>query len=459
MRPWLVTAAGCAALLITALGLYRIATPSRVPLAGTPAPAGPASSGVAAPSPGVASVSGAPSSGSPPGAGASGAPFAFGTLVTAQEHAAEASRRGVKVAMIELSWAAYEPAEGRFNERYGQEFRDRVTELRRLDMQVTLGLGLHFTPAWVLALPDSRFVDQRGRVSAEANIVFSQVLRAKTEKYLARIDRDLGMENLWAIRLTSGGLPEVMYPGGGSYWAFDRNAQNGPDRPAGMSANPAAGWRPGDRSASVAAVRTWADWYVHALVDVVAWQMRVITSLGFRGYFQTLTPGSGTRPDGYERDVASFLPDGVTGVGAVWHRFYAALPVKRNVVAYVSSMADRSGADDSCSPADGAVAVTDRAANRWSASRWVARLAREHGLAVSGENPGWNQPAEHNAHYTDTSSKGMMAASIRQMTTCKFQGMYWAHDENLWKGPASFDRYAQHIAATNGPNSPTPPMP
>jgi hypothetical protein len=392
-------------------------------------------------------------------------PLAFGTLGTDPDRAADEVRAGVRVAMMELSWAAYEPANGRFDDTYGRQARGRLDRLRSAGLQVTLGLGLHFTPAWVQALPDSRFVDQHGTTSAEVNLVFNQKLRLAAEKYLARVNQDLDLSTFWAIRLTSGGLSEVLYPAGGSFWAFDRNAQNGPDLPPGMARNPEVGWRPGDRALPAARVRRWADWYVHGLDDVVRWQIRTLDSFGFRGYYQLLTPGSGTRPDRYDTEIAAFLPDGVTGVGAVWHRFYADLAldrvVARRVVAYVSSMADRSGGDDSCTGRDTALPVTDPALDSWSAARWVARLARAGGFRVNGENPGWNQPPTLNAHYTDGGSNGMMTAAVRQAVSCGFQGMYWAHDENLWHGPASMPRFAALIAQANANDggSRTPPMP
>ena len=388
-----------------------------------------------------------------------GAPYAFGTLVTDAVHARQEAARGVTVAMMELQWSSYEPAEGRLDRAYARNMRAWLATLRGAGMRVTLGLGLHFTPGWIFGYPDSRFVDQKGRASGEANLVFNQALRIRAERYLAQVDRDLGMENFWAVRLTSGGHPEVLYPAGGTYWAFDRNAQGGPGRPPTMAPNPLPGWRPGDRSAPVDRVRRWADWYVHGLVDVVSWQIRRLAALGFAGYHQTVTPGAGTRPDGYAHDVAGHLPDGVTGVGAVWHRFYAGLRDQPNVVAYVSSMANEPGNDDGCAPGDAAVALTDDAVSSWPAARWIARVAREHGLPVSGENPGWGMPAALNAHYADRSGAGMMAAAVRQMTSCRFQGMYWAHDEQLWTVPGLFDTYAARIAAVNGPGRSVPPMP
>jgi glycosyl hydrolase family 42 (putative beta-galactosidase) len=394
-----------------------------------------------------------------PIAGTGVAPFVFGTLETQPEHAAAEAARGVKVAMMELNWAAYEPAEGRFDEAYARQARDRLAALRGAGMRVTLGLGLHYTPEWLFQYPDSRLIDQHGARSGGANLVFNQRLREKAERYLARIDRDLGMHKFWAIRLNSGAEAEVLYPPGGSYWAFDRNAQNGPDLPPTMAANPRPGWRPGDRSVSRQEVQRWADWYVGGLDDVVAWQMRFITALGFTGYYQVLTPGSGTKPQAYARDVRNYLPDGITGVGAVWHRFYANLPDKRHVVVYVSSMADEPGRPHSCARQDRAVPLTDPRVNAWPATRWLARVAREYGLALNGENPGWNMPARLNGHYTDNSGSGMMAASVREMVSCGFQGMYWAHDEQLWDGTASFDRYASWIATTNGGDNPVPGLP
>jgi hypothetical protein len=394
-----------------------------------------------------------------PVAGTGVAPFAFGTLETQSERAAAESARGVKVAMMELNWAAYEPIEGQFDEAYARRFQDRLTALQGAGMRVTLGLGLHYTPEWIFRNPDSRFVDQRGAQSSGVNLVFNQPLRGKAERYLARIDRDLGLHNFWAVRLNSGAEAEMLYPSGGSYWAFDRNAQNGRDLPPTMAANPRPGWRPGDRSVSTRDVQRWADWYVRGLDDVAGWQMRFITALGFTGYYQILTPGSGAKPQEYAREIARHLPDGVTGVGAVWHKFYANLPEKRNVVAYVSSMADEPGRPHTCAQGDRAVPLIDPRVNAWPATRWLARVAREYGLRLNGENPGWNLPSRLNGHYTDTSGSGMMAATVREMISCGFQGMYWGHDAQLWDGTVSFDRYANWIKTTNGGENPAPPMP
>ncbi len=387
----------------------------------------------------------------------SGAAYAFGTLVTDPAHAATESAAGVKVAMLELSWQDYEPSRGQFNAGYASAMKKRMAALQAAGMKVTLGLGLHYTPSWVFSLPNSRFVAQDGTTSSEANLVFNQRLRDEAEAYFARVDADLDLGSFWAVRLTSGGGPEILYPGGGKYWAFDTNARGGADRPSSLAPDPYPAWKPGQRTISTSQVKQWADWYVGALDDTVAWQMRSLAGLGFAGYYQTLTPGSGTRPGTYASDVTNFLPPSITGVGAVWDTFYAQLPVKKNVVAYVSSMADHSGHDDSCQSSDATVPLSSTATYSWSATRWVARIAAQYGLPVSGENPGWNYPATFNTFYADRSDAGMMAAAFRQLTSCRMQGMYWAHDDKLWDGTLPFSLYAARIAGTGPvPASPAP---
>jgi hypothetical protein len=361
--------------------------------------------------------------------------------------------------MLELQWASWEPAKGRFDPAYIKQVRRRLAKLQRAGMRITLALGLGSTPRWAFRLPNSRFRDQYGRVSNEINLIFNQQLRREVERYFARVAQALGVANLWAIRLTSGGDAEVLYPPGGSYWAFDANAQNGSGIPPSMARNPYPGWKPGMTTLNVRQVADWADWYVKALDDTVNWQMQAWNHLGFPGYYQILTPGSGTRPDVFAYELQHNLADGVTGVGAVWDRFYYFLPDRRRVVAYVSSMADLSGGDDSCQPNDDAVPVSSPAADSWSATRWISRIADQLGLPKAGENPGWNQPAALNAHYLDMSSAGMMAAAMRQLTSCHFQGMYWANDAKLWDNTVPLSRYAAAIHQVTPGGAVTPAWP
>jgi len=120
------------------------------------------------------------------------------------------------------------------------------------------------------------------------------------------------------------------------------------------------------------------------------------------------------------------------------------------VVAYVSSVADGSGGNDSCQPGDDRFSLTDPALDSWSATRWIARIAAANGVLVGGENPGFDMPSALDASYLDPSSSGMMAGAIQQATSCHFQVFYWAHDQDLWGGTVSFSRYLQDIASAGG---------
>src|SRR3712207_8541561 len=63
---------------------------------------------------------------------------------------------------------------------------------------------------------------------------------------------------------------------------------------------------------------------------------------------------------------------GVTGVQTCALPIYA-LAGQRNVVIYISSVADGSGGDDLCLPGDATVPLGDRQVQSWSATRWISR--------------------------------------------------------------------------------------
>jgi hypothetical protein len=378
---------------------------------------------------------------------AAGGSLLFGTLDTQPGTVVTEEKAGVSVAMFEFDWASYEPQKGVFSASYLASMQSSLEAYQAAGMRVTLGLGLADPPSWVFSLADSTYVDQDGDISGEADFVFSEAVRQAAASYLARIAAGLPLSSFWAIRLTSGGDGEMLYPSGGTYWAFNNAALTGAGLPAAMTPNPFPAWRPGQPGLTPAQIDQWVNWYVGGLDNVTNWQMQTLSGLGFTGYYELVTPGSGTRPDALSQEEQQNLPDGVTGVGAVWDRYYAMLPDKTNVVAYVSSVADGSGGNDSCQPGDDSLPLTSDAMDSWSATRWISRIAAADGLAVGGENPGYGMPASLNSQYTNTSSTGMMADAIRQATSCKFQVFYWAHDYHLWDGTIPFSLYTSYIAA------------
>ena len=376
-----------------------------------------------------------------------GAPLTlFGTLDTQISTAATEKRDRISVAMFELSWASFEPSDGIFSASYMVTMRSYLQAFRAAGMRVTLGLGLQNTPSWVFSLPDSRYLNEDGDRSGEADFVFSAAVRQAAATYLARVAAALPLSDFWAIRLTSGGDGEMLYPPGGTYWAFGNAAMTGVDLPPTMTPNPFPDWRPGRPGLTATQIEVWVDWYVGGLDNVTSWQMHLLSGLGYAGYYQLVTPGSGTRPDVLSAEERQNLPDGTTGVGAVWNLYYALLPDKTNVVAYVSSVADTSGDDDSCQPGDDSLPLTSNVMDSWSATRWISRIAAGDGLPVAGENAGYSMPAGLDFQYTDTGSYGMMADAVRQAISCRFQVFYWAHDVNLWNGTIPYALYVGFIA-------------
>ena len=442
---------GSAAGQATASASPRQATVAASPITGTVQASPSQSSAHASASQPAARTAHSQSSVSPlagqAGTVATGSSLLFGTLDTQVSRISADKQAGASVAMFDLDWASFEPTQGQFNAAYISGMKSFLSSYRAAGMPVTLGLGLQDPPSWVFSLPDGNYVNESGATASEADFVFSEPVRQAAALYLQQVAAALPLSEFWAVRLTSGGDEEMLYPGGGSYWAFSQSALTGTDLPPTMTANPFPNWRPGQSGLTQSQLDQWVNWYVGGLDDVTAWQMSTLSALGFTGYYQLVTPGSGTRPDALAAEEQSNMPDNaVTGVGAVWDRYYGMLPDKSRVVAYISSVADTSGNDDSCQTSDESIALTSPEMDSWSATRWIARVAAANGLLVGGENPGYGQPASLDSHYQDTSSHGMMADAIRQATTCKFQVFYWAHDEDFTSGIISLSLYQQEIS-------------
>jgi hypothetical protein len=387
----------------------------------------------------------AASAGHPAVAEAARNPILFGTLGSMPAKASAEHKAGVTGATLELDWKSYEPAPGRFAAAYTADARNRLAAFRAAGQTMTLALGIHEAPDWARALPDAIAVDQHGDQLPGVDMVFSQPVRDAVAAYLTRLQHDLDLRSFAYVRLTSGGNPEMLYNSRGSYAAFSNAAQNGPGLATGMPRNPLPGWRPGTRGISTALIRRWADWYVGALDDVTRWQMRVLDGLGFTGVYQTVTPGSGVRPDQYDRAVGDYLPDGLLGIGGAWARYYVGLAGSKRIMTYVSSVADGSADDNDCAGADRAEAIRSKAAGHWSATRWQSRLADEYGFAKGGENPGLGAGVAVAPHYGDRSDRGMLAVAVRQAASCGFEVFNFAHDDHLWREGPGLTAYATRI--------------
>lgn len=359
----------------------------------------------------------------------------IGTLGTRPATADQEAANGVTLGMVELRWSDWETAPGVFDPAYERRITGQIDALHRSGLRVTLGLGLHYTPAWVRDRP---FVDDHGTRSDQADFVFDARNRAAAEQFLGHAAQVVDFSRLWAVRITSGSRSELMYPSGGSWWAFSPGALGTASRPQTVRANPFPDWRPGDRDGlSETDRRLWYQWYLASLADTARWQMRVTEAHGFRGWFQILTPGSGIRPAAREELIEQGLPDGLAGEGVDWPAIYDLIarfgPAGR-VVASVTSVGDDSGGNRGCQSGDRGVPLDDERTDTWSATRWISRIAADHGFPVTGENPGYTASPEYQRQYRDRSADGLLATSFRLAEQCSFQSFYWAHDDQLWDG-------------------------
>ena len=376
------------------------------------------------------------------------------TLGTSPQKAAAESAAGVKVAMMELNWSNYEPSPGVFNATYEKDMKARFAALKAAGMKVTLGLGLHYTPSWVKALPNGRYVDQNGKVSSEANFVFNNNIRKEATDYLTRADAALDFSQFWSIRVTSGSSMEVLYPSGGTYWAFDANAQNGAALPPTLGRNPFPGWKPGTAGLSTSQLAQWTDWYVGALADSARWQATTVRNFGFRGYIEVLTPGVGV----YDRKLGTFyagnLPNGILGVGAAWSILYKKVASIPNVVANITSTGDGSLGNVGCSATDRNEPLNGPNTITWGSARWISRIADEYGMKKVGENPGYS--AGIAAFYKNTTSTGMMATVMGIARSCNYTGIYWAHDNQFYDGTLPLSALTANTVATATPPANAP---
>ena len=372
-------------------------------------------------------------------------PFVFGTLASNADRATAQYASGVRVMHLELQWSSYEPTDGTFNGDYAWYVREKLTAMRAAGLKVVLGLGLQYPPSWLFAYPGSRYVDQYGNSTGVLNLTWNTTLRQKAERYLARVNADLGLNNFWAVRIGSGGSVEAMLPdegGRNAYWGFDANAQAG---------SPFPGWRPGQttwngQAFTTGQVSQWYDWYLGSLAGGINWQIGAYKRLGFTGFLQVLMAGVGSRPAEYNQAIAGYLGGpGDTlqtmGRGAVWDRLLANITDRRNVVAYVTSMANGSGGDSLCTSADATVSPTSSAVFSWSPARWISFNADKYGLPKMGENPGRGGASNY--------GQAMLETAARQMQSCGFQGLMWAHEGNLYDGTSGVTlvTYANVIAS------------
>jgi hypothetical protein len=224
--------------------------------------------------------------------------LAWGLIGNDGVHLDEERSAGITTKMLSLSWRKYMTGSGTVDAAYVARKRAELAALRAAGFEVILSLGYHDTPGWILALPDSRYVNQYGDSYGgggepdlgDANLVFNPILREHLAAYVARVFADLGTD-FAAVRVGGGRYGELTYPPAkllghaNNYWAFDSHAQ---------ARDPVPGWRPGDPSPNGESAR-FLEWYLDALADYQTWQIETVRR-SYAGRIMVLYPSWGIRP-------------------------------------------------------------------------------------------------------------------------------------------------------------------
>ncbi|MFF7133789.1 beta-galactosidase [Streptomyces sp. NPDC008196] len=398
-----------------------------------------------------------------------GSSYYFGTLQSMPGKAREERSKGIQVAEMQISWDRYEIGEGQYSSEYLESVKRELDRFQKAGMLVEVSLGLNRAPSWLYEkYPEAAYVNQHAeRFTETPNMVFSLTVREKAQDYLDKLDKVIGLENFWAIRVGVSTSGEFTYPSARSghpeaetnYWAFDTNAQSRDraGRPTTVPANPSPGWKPGQRTYQGKAftkgqVGEWYDWYLRALSDSVNWQISYYRSLGYDGFLKLLVPGMGYYPPSYRRAVSSYLDETadswLVAIGAGFYKTLGQIRDRRNVQIVPTSLVDGTGEprNNGCSPDDHQVDVlapSRQVQTHWSSMRWISRIARHYDFALlNGESAG----AHVSPYYP-----GVMAQAAHQMKSCGLQGLMWAFARNLYDGTpgSSLEDYSAVMSRYN----------
>jgi Beta-galactosidase len=329
---------------------------------------------------------------------------------------AELYRRGIRVVLLEMSWASAEPGPGRFDEGYLASVRRQYDRFRAEGFRVVLNYGMQHAPAWLLARPDARFTSQDGTqdlAGDEADLVFARRLRPLAERYTQKVFAALGTD-FYAVRVGGGANGELTYPGvkGAAgyrpdYWAFTTAAGAG---------NPVPGWRPCRPSPHQEAQR-FLDWYLAALVDFQRWQIETVRRF-YPGTVAVLYPSLGIDA----ADVRAAVADNLCGNTDAQRR--GDLQRGYDHVRQIAAL-----------PARG-VAVWATWTDNPTAVDRLAALARTRHLPLMGENSGADPPGAMRASVTDARRFGLAA-------------FLWVRATEAYcfcQGYASIDEYTKAVA-------------
>ena len=329
-------------------------------------------------------------------------PLRLGVLQPKPAYAQPLADAGVSLVVLGVSWENFEPSAGATNPAYVRKLRDEIAAYRHAGLQVVLDPGIQYPPAWLFTLPDSRYQNQYGDLYADhasgkniANTVFNAAVRARYATHLAALFRELGTD-FFGVRLGGGWYGEINYPDAtyskhaNCYWAFDPVAQGAkPGLPAGMTACPVPGWKPGDASPGHGSARRFLDWYLASLQNYHDWQIAAVRR-HYAGPLMMMYPSWGIRPGQSAAAIAADLSgntppekNGEIQRGFDFARFIGGIRDPQVWVHCTWTDANPDWSDE-----------TSRNPARWCPVHYLATLARHHSpaLNVSAENTGGGGP-------------------------------------------------------------------
>lgn len=353
----------------------------------------------------------------------------WGLIGNDGQHLAAERQAGITTKLFELAWSAYETADGTYSLNYVTSKRAELDALRQAGFSVVLSMGVQYPPGWLLALPDSRYINQYGEIyddtspgTGRANVIWNPALRLQMADYIARVFVDFGSA-FAAIRVGGGRYGELGYPvaswngRSNTYWAFDANAAR---------TNPVPGWRPGMASPNGEAGK-FLNWYLDRLTEYQNWQIARVRQ-AFGGPIMVLHPSFGIRPGQAQAAInvnlnGSTSPEinGEIQRGYDYARFVNAVTDQK--VWITSTWLESPFGDD---------AAADCGKGR--PIRYLACLADAKGLAKYGENGGRDDIAA-------------MRFTSDQATRFGLQGFLWFNESELLSGQyATLTDYATVIA-------------
>lgn len=357
----------------------------------------------------------------------------LGVLDANPAYLAADTAAGIRLAVLNVSWAEWEPAEDATDTAYRRQIRAEVGRYRSAGWQVAVDPGLQDPPAWASRLRGALLEGAGGAPAASLDYEWSQPLRSRAGRYLHQLVVALGPVSYYRVGLNEHG--EAHYPdtSTGQWWINGAGPQGhaASELPAGEHPTPMPGWAPGQATwdghpVTVEQVTSWYGWYLGSMVQALRWEIDTYRAAGFTGRLQLVVPGAGVLPNLYASAVDNLLvptlPDTtfVLQTGAVWWEVLADLRATPGLLVDISSVGDASGDPpaNTCEAGDDTVALTSPAIWTWSDTRWLTYLARRNGFTVMGENPG------------DTPATSLPAI-FDLARACHLVALQWAWDAQL----------------------------